>query len=93
MALAAPANGIARVRIYGVQDTTWTEAGITWANAPSFNGGSVTSANASKSINNYQPCSALDSASAEWDGKIHFGVVKGLSPLAKRLRRIVLRTK
>ena len=33
--LSTPAMGIARVRIYGVQDTTWTELGIAWWNAPS----------------------------------------------------------
>ncbi len=34
--LSAPANGMARVRVYGVADTTWTEAGILWFNAPSL---------------------------------------------------------
>ncbi len=39
--LSTPANGIARVRIFGVADTTWTEMGITWANAPGLNRTSV----------------------------------------------------
>ena len=31
---STPASGIPRIKIYGVSDTTWTETGLTWNNAP-----------------------------------------------------------
>ena len=31
---STPSTGIAHIKIYGVSDTTWTETGLTWNNAP-----------------------------------------------------------
>ena len=31
---STPTTGIPRLKIYGVSDTTWTETGVTWNNAP-----------------------------------------------------------